>query len=50
MIAEHVIGMPTALTLLIAFVAAINLRLIVPGLLAMLGIWSPPERAPRITG
>ena len=41
--------MPTPVAILIALVAAINLRLIVPGLLAFLGIWNPPHRAPRIT-
>jgi hypothetical protein len=30
--------------LLIALVIAVNLRLIVPGLLAFLGVWNPPAR------
>ena len=39
--------MPTAWMLLIGFIAALNLRLIVPGVLAFLGLWNPPVRPAR---
>ena len=41
--------MPSIWVIAGAAVAAINLRLIVPVLLAFLGIWNPRQRAPRIT-
>jgi hypothetical protein len=34
--------MPSIWILIAGFVAAINLRLIIPGVLAFLGIWKPP--------
>jgi hypothetical protein len=36
--------MSIPIAVLIAFVAAINLRLIVPGVMAFLGVWKPPAR------
>jgi hypothetical protein len=36
------VGMPSLWMILVAAVAAINLRLIVPAVLAFLGIWKPP--------
>jgi hypothetical protein len=44
--------MPSLWIVLAAVVAAINLRLIVPGVLAFFGIWRPsasPERTPQLT-
>ena len=41
--------MPSIWVILAAGVGVINLRLIAPGLLAFLGVWNPPDRAPRIT-
>ena len=37
--------MSTPIAVLIAFVAAINLRLIVPAVMAFLGVWKPPASA-----
>jgi hypothetical protein len=39
--AEYV-RMPSVWVLLVAVVAAVNLRLIAPGVVAFLGIWKPP--------
>jgi hypothetical protein len=36
--------MPTVWLIVIAFVAALNLRFLLPGLLAFLGLWTPPAR------
>ena len=36
------VDMPTIWLLILAAVAAINLRLIVPGVMAFLGVWKPP--------
>jgi len=36
------VGMSSVWVALIVVVAAINLRLIVPGVMAFLGIWKPP--------
>jgi hypothetical protein len=36
------VRMPSLWMILVAAVAAINLRLIVPAVLAFLGIWKPP--------
>jgi hypothetical protein len=34
--------MPNIWLLIVAIVAALNLRLIVPGMMAFLGVWKPP--------
>lgn len=39
--AEYV-RMPSVWVLLVAVVAAVNLRLIVPGVMALFGIWEQP--------
>jgi hypothetical protein len=36
------VDMPSIWLLIVAAVAAINLRLIVPGVMAFLGVWKPP--------
>ncbi|HEX3562364.1 MAG TPA: hypothetical protein VHU24_05960 [Solirubrobacterales bacterium] len=36
------VRMPSIWLLIVAVVAAVNLRLIVPGVMAFLGIWKPP--------
>jgi hypothetical protein len=36
------VPMPSIWLLIVAVVAAVNLRLIVPGVMAFLGIWKPP--------
>jgi hypothetical protein len=36
------VRMPSIWLLIVAVVAAVNLRLIVPGVMAFLGIWNPP--------
>jgi hypothetical protein len=36
------VGMPSIWVLIVAVVAAINLRLIIPAVMAFLGIWKPP--------
>jgi hypothetical protein len=40
--------MPTAWMVLTGLIAALNLRLIVPGVLAFLGVWNPPVRPVRL--
>jgi hypothetical protein len=34
--------MPSIWLLIVTVVAALNLRLIVPGVMAFLGVWNPP--------
>jgi hypothetical protein len=36
------VRMPSIWLLIVAVVAVVNLRLIVPGVMAFLGIWKPP--------
>jgi hypothetical protein len=36
------VHMPSIWLLIVAVVAALNLRLIVPGVMAFLGVWKPP--------
>jgi hypothetical protein len=40
--ADQDLAMPTPIAVLLTLVAATNLWLIVPGVLAFLGIWKPP--------
>jgi hypothetical protein len=37
--------MSTPFIILASFIAAINLRFIVPAVMAFLGVWKPPARA-----